>query len=104
MEGHAYTVDVKWLGLHYDDIMTSEYAPTPRVDPSSLQQWTLADERVFAGIRTRLEDTDSPSYLRELRLMDQLRMKAETESINTGAQLDSLENFIIQKIVRKIYF
>ena len=104
LEGHAHTVDIKWLGLHYDDIMTNEHSGMPRVDPSSLQPWTAADERVFAGVRARIEVTEAPTYKREARLMDRLHLKAETESLNTSAELDSLENVIIHKIVRKIYF
>lgn len=105
MEGHAHAVDIKWLGLHYDDIMRDEHSNTPKVDPSSLQAWTITDERVFAGVRARVEHMVEPTYSREVRLMERLRLKAETESINgTGRELDSLENTIIHKIVRKMYF
>ncbi len=104
MEGHAYTVDVKWLGVHYDDIMTNEHSTVPRVDPSSLQPWSDTDQRVFAGVRARVERTETPPYLREVRLMERLKLKAETESLNAGTELDTLENTIIHKVVRKTYF
>ena len=105
MEGHAHAVDIKWLGLHYEDIMSNDPANTPKVDPSSLQPWSGADERVFTAVQTRMEHMMEPAYLREARLMRKLQLKAEIESINgTDRELDSLENTIVHKIVRKMYF
>ena len=105
MESHAHAVDVKWLGLHYDDIMMDEHTQTPKVDPSSLQPWSVTDERVFAAVQARVHLMMEPAYSREIRLMDRLRFKAETEAINgTGTELDKLENTIRHKIVCKVYF
>ena len=47
-------------------------------------------------------DQEHPRFVQELHLMQQNRVKAEIESLNTEA-LDALETLIIQKILRKIY-
>ena len=108
LEGHAYTVDMQWLGLHYHDIMDGEgEETTPKVQASALQPWSAADQRVFGAVRSRV-DTLGPAYTREMALMGTLRVKAEIESLNTsstaGHHLDSLENTIIHKILCKKYF
>ena len=104
LEGHAYAVDLQWLGLHHDDIMEEE---GPRVDRSALQPWSTVDERVFTAVRGRVEATLGPAYCREMALMATHRVKAEIEAINSmgdGHHLDSLETIIIHKIVCKRYF
>ncbi len=109
LEGHAYTVDLQWLGLHHQDIVEGEEeGGRLKVEQSALQQWSAADERVFAAVRSRVESTLGPAYCREMVLMGRLRVKAEIEAINsssTGSRhLDSLENTIVRKIVCKKYF
>lgn len=109
MEGHAHAVDLKWLGLHHQDIMEGGHV---KVDPTALQQWTTADERVFKAVKSRIELMMAPQYSREMALMEQARVKAEIEAINTGTSqsdssaghLDSVENTIIHKIICKKYF
>lgn len=115
MESHAYTVDLKWMGLHHRDIIEEGRV---KVDPTALQQWTGADERVFKAVKARVELMMEPQYSREMALMEQHRVKAEIEAINTrngsggssagqlvsAGQLDSVENIIIHKIVCKMYF
>lgn len=108
MEGHAYAVDLKWLGLHHGDVMEEGRV---KVDPSALQQWTVADERVFKAVKARVGLMVEPQYSRELALMEGCRVKAEIEAVNTrnpegnsAGHLDSVENVIIHKIVCKMYF
>ena len=109
LEGHAYAVDIQWLGLHHQDIVEEE-GQRLRVEESALQQWSVADERVFSAVRSRVESSPrlSPAYRRELALMATLRRKAEIEAINSsstaGHHLDSLENTIIHKIICKKFF
>ena len=54
LEAHAYAVDIKWLGVHYDDIMERSDdvmgQPKPKVPASALQPWSTSDERVFGGV------------------------------------------------------
>lgn len=109
LEGHAYAVNIQWLGLHYQDVVEGEGEEQRlRVDESSLQQWSAADERVFVAVRSRVESTMSPAYCREVALMATFRRKAEIEAINSsisgGQHLDSLENSIIHKIICKKFF
>jgi len=51
LEAHAYAVDMKWLGVHRDDILGQGI----RVADSSLQQWSTSDERVYAGVDKQME-------------------------------------------------
>ena len=110
MESHAYTVDLKWLGLHHHDIVEEGRV---KVDPTVLQDWTTADERVFKAVKARVDLMMEPQYSREMTLMQQERVKAEIEAVNTRngsagnssiGHLDSVENIIIHKIVCKKYF
>ena len=104
LEGHAYAVDIQWLGLHHADIME---AGRPRVDGSALQPWAQSDDRVFDAVRARVQVMMDPHYSREVALMGRARVKAEIEAIHrtgTTGHLDSLENMITHKILRKMYF
>lgn len=105
LEGHAYAVDLKWLGLHHHDIMEGD---SPKVEASSLQPWGQADHRVFEAVKARVDMMREPQYHREVALMGRAKVKAEIEAIHrtTGstAHLDTLENTIIHKIVCKMYF
>lgn len=63
LEAHAYAADVKWLGVHYsdimecsDDVMGAEGRPTARVSESALQPWSTADERVFRGVAQQVSE------------------------------------------------
>ena len=98
LESHAYAVDIKWLGVHHDDVLGRE-----RVPESTLQPWSVSDERVYAGVASQVEAMHDPSYSREVRLMGECRVKAEIEALNSSG-FDSLEQKIIQKILRKAYF
>ena len=103
LEAHTHAVDIKWLGLHHSDIMGEE--GRLKVDASALQQWAPSDERVFGSVQARAELMMNPQYSKEMALMEQVRVKAEIEAINSSArELDSLENTIIHKIICKKYF
>lgn len=105
LESHAHAVDLKWLGLHHDDIV--EEGGRLRVDASALQAWAPSDHRVFCAVKTRVEAMMDVHYRREILLMEQLKVKAEIEAVHrsdSGAHLDSLENAITHKIVCKKYF
>lgn len=104
LEAHAHTVDIKWLGLHYSDLMDKDQRP--KVEPSALQPWGRADQSVFEGVRSRVGAVLGPLYSREIGLMQQTQVKAEIEAINTSGrrEMDTLENFIIHKILCKMYF
>lgn len=108
LEAHAYAVDIKWLGLHHGDIM--EAPGQVKVDPTALQQWTPADERVLKAVKARVDLMMVPQYSREIALMERERVKAEIEAVNTRSSggstghLDSVENIILHKIVCKEYF
>lgn len=91
-------VDVKWLGLHHNDVM----GPNTTVPSSALQSWTPKDQQTFAAVMSLAENREHPRFIQELRLMHQHRIKAEIESLNTET-LDALETLIIQKILRKTY-
>ena len=99
LEAHAYAVDIKWLGVHHDDILGADN----RVPESALQQWSISDERVHAGVSNQVELMNDPYYSREVKLMAECRVKAEIEALNSSG-FDSLEQKIIQKILRKAYF
>ena len=99
LEAHAYAVDIKWLGVHHDDIL----GPRNRVADSALQQWSVSDERVYAGVAKQMEHMQDPFYCREIKLMGECKVKAEIEAINRSG-FDSLEQRIIQKMLRKLYF
>lgn len=100
LEAHSYAVDVKWLGVHHSDLFN---AGRVRVEESALQQWSPADERVFTGVTERVGFMQCPHYQRELTLMKGARIKAEIEALNSGG-FDTLEQKILQKILRKNYF
>ena len=102
LEAHAYAVDIKWLGVHHSDLF-DPHTGSVCVERSALQEWGSADERVFAGVTGRLEGVECPHYHREMRLMEGARVKAEIEALNNGG-FDSLEQKIVQKILRKGYF
>ena len=51
----------------------------------------------------QIELMESPFYTREVKLMGEKRVKAEIEALNNGG-FDSLEQKIIQKILRKKFF
>lgn len=102
MEAHSYAVDIKWLGVHYGDIFDSSSGQAC-VEASALQQWGVADERVYTGISSHVALMDSPHHIREVELMGRVRLKAEIEALNNKG-FDSLEQKIIQKILRKQYF
>lgn len=99
LEAHTYAVDIKWLGVHHDDIL----GPEGRVDDSALQPWTTSDRRVYSGLVSQVESMNDPYYSREVKLMGECRVKAEIEALNSTG-FDSLEQTIIQKILRKAYF
>lgn len=103
LEAHAYAVDMKWLGVHHDDILGES-----RVAESALQPWVASDERVYGGlvgrVREGLAAGEQPGYLREVRLMAECRVKAEIEALNSSTSFDSLEQKIIKKILRREYF
>lgn len=102
MEAHSYAVDIKWLGVHYSDLFDT-CTEQPRVDTSALQQWGATDERVHTSVSTHVAAMDCPHYSREVALMGKARVKAEIEALNNRG-FDSLEQKIIQKILRKNYF
>ena len=91
-------VDVKWLGLHYDDVL----GPNTRVTSSVLQNWSAKDDQTFATVMSLAEDQEHPRFVQELHLMHQHRVKAEIESLNVET-FDALETLIIQKTLRKAY-
>jgi len=99
LEAHAYAVDMKWLGVHHDDIL----GQGNRVADASLQQWSASDERVYAGVAKQMEHMQDSFYCREIKLMGECKVKAEIEALNRSG-FDSLEQRIIQKILRKSYF
>lgn len=103
LEGHAYAVDIKWLGLHHHDIWDGQGL---KVEPSALQPWAPSDQRVFDSIKSRVSMMMEPRYVREIALMERERVKAEIEAIHGSSRgtLDTLENTIIHKIVCKMYF
>ena len=119
-------VDIQWLGVHCSDLFDSDGHPI--VPMSSFQEWTASDERVFSGIWDVVQGLVSklfqwilsilnctlfvffyslsqsqPQYVRELEEMRRKRLKAEIEVINCS-NFDTLENKIIQKILRKQFF
>lgn len=104
LESHAHAVDLKWLGLHHQDIMEGD---TLKVEASALQAWAPSDSRVFEAVRTRVAVMGEPHYSREIAMMERAKVKAEIEAIHRSGgtgHLDSLENAIIHKIVCKMYF
>lgn len=102
LESHAYAVDnIQWLGVHYRDLF--DEGKKCQVDETALQSWTVSDKRVFSGIQTQVMAMDNPHYTHEVQLMRECRVKAEIESLNSGG-LDTLEQRIIRKILRKMYF
>ena len=102
MEAHSYAVDIKWLGVHHSDLFDSS-TEQPRVELSAIQQWKATDERVYSSVATNVAAMECPQYSREVSLMGKVKVKAEIEVLNTGG-FDSLEQKIIQKILRKNYF
>ena len=102
LESHAFAVDnICWLGVHYDDVFNTDKKCL--VDENSLQPWAPSDERVFSSIKTQVLRMENLYYIREVQLMEQSRVKVEIEALN-NAGFDSLEQRIIQKILRKKYF
>ena len=101
LESHAYAVDIKWLGLHHGDIFGEDNSCL--VEASALQSWSESDRRVFGGVAAEVRGLGSPHYSREVQLMAGRRVKAEIEALNRSG-FDSLEQRIIQKVLRKNYF
>lgn len=104
LEGHAYAVDMKWLGLHHRDLVEEGNL---KVEASALQQWAQSDERVFEAVKGRIEVMRDAHYSREMALMERARFKAEIEAIHRSGStghLDRLENTVTHKIVCKMYF
>ena len=101
LEAHAYATDVKWLGVHHDDVFDDQGQAT--IEQSALQQWSLSDDRTFTGVLGQVQAMGNPFYRREVKLMGERRVKAEIEALNNGG-FDSLEQKIIQKILRKKFF
>ena len=101
LESHAYSVDsIKWLGVHHGDLFGED--GVSRVE-GALQPWSPSDERVFNGVKSQGRAMGNTYYWRELEMMDKCRVKAEIEALNRS-NFDSLEQKIIQKILRKSYF
>ena len=101
LEAHAYATDMKWLGVHHDDIFDEN--GEVKIEESALQQWSTSDERTFTGVFARVQTMEDPYYTREVNLMSEKRVKAEIEALNNGG-FDLLEQKIIQKILRHKYF
>ena len=101
LEAHAYATDVKWLGVHHDDVFDDQ--GEAKIEPSALQPWSTSDERTFTGVLGQSQAMDNPFYRREIKLMGERRVKAEIEALNNGG-FDSLEQKIIQKILRRKFF
>lgn len=101
LEAHAYATDVKWLGVHHDDIFDEN--GKVRIEEAALQQWSTSDERTFTGVFAQVQVMEDPYYTREVKLMSEKRVKAEIEALNNGG-FDSLEQKIIQKILRRKFF
>lgn len=91
-------VDIKWLGLHYDDVL----GPSTSVARSSFQSWSPKDQQTFTTVMSLAEDQEHPRFIQELHLMQQHRLKAEIESLNAET-FGALDALIIQKILRKTY-
>ena len=67
-----------------------------------LKKW--CDNQVYILTFTHsLHDQGNPYYSREIRLMGELKVKAEIEALNS-AGFDTLEQRITTKILRKSYF
>ena len=49
----ATATDVKWLGVHYDDLFDEHDKPV--VPEMSLQPWTVSDEQVYSGLSSTLQ-------------------------------------------------
>ena len=102
LESHAFAVDdICWLGVHHGDIFESD--DKCLIDESALQPWTASDQRVFRGVQCQVTAMGNPHYSREVQLMEKTRVKAEIEALNSRG-FDSLEQRIIQKILRKQFF
>ena len=104
LESHAFAVDsIQWLGVHYNDIFDTDGVCV--IDDSALQPWAVSDDRVFSGVLTQVMSSsiDNIHYKREIQLMQKVKIKAEIEALNSRG-FDSLEQKIIQKILRKKYF
>ena len=102
LESHAFAVDgICWLGVHHDDIFDTDKRCL--IDESALQPWAPSDEQVFRSLEKQIREMGNPLYIREVQLMQQCRVKAEIEALNSRG-FDSLEQRIIQKILRKTYF
>lgn len=91
-------VDVKWLGLHCNDVL----GPNTTVTASALQNWSPKDQQTFTAVMRLAEEHEHPHFVQELRSMSERRVKAEIESLNAET-FDALETMIIQKILRKKY-
>ena len=123
-EAHAYAVDIKWLGVHHDDVFGSEGGrstghdgptiPGDNADATIFQPWNTADEKAHtANLRTVQEAMSSASssseplalalYRREVRLMGEKRLKAEIEALGNSGH-DTLENKIVRKVLQKSFF
>ena len=98
-EAHAYATNIKWLGVHHDDI----FGPESSVPESSLQPWCPSDGRVFSGAAAAIEHMGDASYTREVKMMAEKKVKAEIEALNSNG-FDALENRIVRKVLRKGYF
>ena len=55
---HAYATDIKWLGVHHDDVLNNE--GQAKIEQSALQQWNTSDERTYTGIVGQVELMESP--------------------------------------------
>ena len=102
LEAHSYAVDIKWLGVHHSDVFDTENGEL-KVEESALQQWSVSDQQVYSGVLNRIKLFDNPFYLREMTVMREKQVKAEIEALNCNG-FDSLEQKIIQKILRRNYF
>ena len=101
LESHAYAVDnIHWLGVHHSDIFSSDN--TCLIDETALQPWAVSDKRTFNGVKSQVAAMGNPHYSREIQLMERSAVKAEIEALNSRG-FDSLEQRIIQKILRKDY-
>ena len=101
LEAHAYATDIKWLGVHHDDVFDDE--GKPKIEQSAIQQWSTSDERTFTGVLGQIKGMENVFYTREVKLMGEKRVKAEIEALNNGG-FDTLEQKIVQKILRRNFF
>lgn len=98
IEAFKYTVPIKWLGLHYEDIIRLNI-------PNSCKKEFTRDDR--GRVRSLIEHQFikcNSKYYGELMRMSENEYKVELEAIHSKGLSFMSDEYIKNKIINKLYY